>query len=259
MSDDEVRDCWDANAEVWARQVRRGYDRYRLHYNNPAFFALVGDLEGLDVLDAGCGEGYNTRLFARGGAQVTGVDISSEMIALARAEEAGETLGIRYEVASVSNLSMFGDGSFHAIVSTMALMDCADYEGALGEFARVLRPGGMLAFSILHPCFMKAFRGWERDADGRVVGVRLGDYFGPSVEREQWTFSAAPDAQDVEPFCVVYFLRTLAEVLNPLAARFRLEAVVEPQASEAACEAECRLAKLRLIPQTLMIRARKPA
>jgi len=51
----------------------------------------------------------------------------------------------------------------------------------------------------------------------------------------------------------------LAETLNLLAALFRLEAVAEPRASEEVCRAEPGLAKLRVIPQTLMVRARKPA
>ena len=74
--DDEVRQCWDTNAEVWARHVRAGYDTFRELYNNPTFFDFVGDLSGQSVLDAGCGEGFNTRLPAPRGARMAGVDIS---------------------------------------------------------------------------------------------------------------------------------------------------------------------------------------
>ena len=42
----------------------------------PAFLKLVGNIKGKTVLDAGCGEGYNTRIFARMGAKITGIDIS---------------------------------------------------------------------------------------------------------------------------------------------------------------------------------------
>ena len=164
--DDEVRRCWDDNAEVWARHVRAGYDTYRELYNNPAFFDFVGDLSGQSVLDAGCGEGFNTRLLARRGARMTGVDISPRMIDLARAEEEREPLGIRYQVASVSNLSVFVDETFDAVVSTMTLTDSADYEGAIREFWRVLRPEGLLAFSICHPCFTHGVRCWELDDCG---------------------------------------------------------------------------------------------
>ncbi len=89
----------------------------------PSFFEFMGDLSGKTVLDAGCGEGHNTRLLARSGARMTGVDISERMIELARREEQSEALGIRYEVASFSDLSLFDDAAFDVVVSSMALMD----------------------------------------------------------------------------------------------------------------------------------------
>jgi len=141
MQDDEVARCWDENAEVWARHVRAGYDTYRDLYNNPAFFDFVGDLSGQLVLDAGCGEGHNTRLLAQQGAKMVGIDIAPRMIELAREEEERAPLGIRYGVASVSDLAVLADETFDAVVSTMALMDCADHERAVREFWRVLRPG----------------------------------------------------------------------------------------------------------------------
>ena len=261
MTDDkDIERCWDSNADLWARHVRTGYDTYREHYNNPAFFEFAGDLKGLAVLDAGCGEGYNTRLFAGTGARMTGVDISSQLIESARTEERGEPLGIRYEVASMSNLACFEQETFDAVVSTMALMDCPDYEGAIRELRRVLRPGGLLVFSIVHPCFSYVIgRGWERDEDGNVVGVRIGDYFQERTLRDRWHFRSAPEAEceHEEPFETVYFHRTLMSVVNPLcAAGFRIEEILEPRATDEACSAEPRLLKHQLVPQTLYVKAR---
>jgi SAM-dependent methyltransferase len=112
IPEQEVARYWDENANVWADHVRQGWDAYREYFNNPAFFEFMGDLNGKTVLDAGCGEGYNTRLLARSGARMTGVDISEKMIELARQEERREPLGIRYEVASFCDLSLFDDASF---------------------------------------------------------------------------------------------------------------------------------------------------
>ncbi len=257
--DSEVSRCWDENAEVWARHVRAGYDTYRDLYSNPAFFEFVGDLSGQEVLDAGCGEGYNTRQFARRGARMTGVDLSARMIQLARAEEEREPLGIRYEVASFSDLSIFAAGTFHAVISMMALMDCADYDRAIREFWRVLRTGGLLAFNILHPCFMNTFKGWERDESG-IVGIRLGNYFQRGSHTECWKFGAAPqsEAHQAEPFTVIYFLRTLADLINPLcAAGFQLEAIAEPRPTEEACQKDPRMQKHQLIPLSLCVKALK--
>src|SRR5882672_3496162 len=153
ISEAEVSEQWNRNADLWASQVRAGFDVSRDYWNNPAFLEFICDLKGREVLDAGCGEGYNTRIFARRGARMTGVDISPRMLDLARDEERRDPLRIRYEQASYCDLSVFPDASFDAVVSTMALMDGPDFPLAMTEIARVVRPGGMVAYSILHPCF----------------------------------------------------------------------------------------------------------
>ena len=85
IPEQEVARYWDDNANVWADHVRSGWDAYGEHFNNPAFFAFVGDLSGKTVLEAGCGEGYNTRLLAKSGARTTGV--STDLSTAPTAEE----------------------------------------------------------------------------------------------------------------------------------------------------------------------------
>ena len=64
---------------------------------------------------------------------------------------------------SFSDLATFRAESFDAAISTMALMDGPDFPGAMREIARVLRPGGTLAYSILHPCFATKGMGWNQE------------------------------------------------------------------------------------------------
>ncbi len=237
IPEQEVARYWDDNANLWADHVRKGWDAYREHFNNPAFFAFMGDLSGKTVLDAGCGEGYNTRLFARSGAWMMGVDISTRMIELARQEEQREPLGIRYEVASFSDLGIFNDASFDVVVSSMALMDGPDFEGAVKEIFRVLRPGGELMFSIIHPCFMTEGYGWIPDGHGNDVKITVSDYFARQSWVEHWRFSQAPTPENVEPFAVPRFPRTLSDYLNALIeAGFVLKRIEEPRPSPEMCE-----------------------
>ncbi|MCJ7635298.1 methyltransferase domain-containing protein, partial [Candidatus Bathyarchaeota archaeon] len=79
---DPIAKQWDDAAEAWADFVRQGKDYFRDELNNPAAFRLVGNVKGQLVLDLACGEGYNTRILARKGAKVTGVDFSTKLIDL---------------------------------------------------------------------------------------------------------------------------------------------------------------------------------
>ncbi|MFF7356254.1 class I SAM-dependent methyltransferase [Streptomyces filipinensis] len=75
----------------------------------PSFLGMVGDVRGKSVLDLACGTGFYSREFKRRGAtDVLGVDISVEMIAVAREIEQREPLDVRYEIGDVSELRPLG-------------------------------------------------------------------------------------------------------------------------------------------------------
>ena len=235
FSEEEVARYWDQNADSWTDQVRKGWDVYRESHNTPAFLRLAGDLKDKIVLDAGCGEGYNTRLLARLGARVTGVDISPKMIGFAREAEEERPLGICYEVASFCDLSLFESESFDVVVSFVALMDGPDYEGALSEIYRVLRPRGELVFSVSHPCFMTRGFGWMNDGQGGTK-LTVSEYFNEEPWVEHWGFTEAPHPEQATLFAVPVFPRTLSQYLNVLIqAGFMLREIAEPPVPEEAC------------------------
>jgi len=237
LSEEEVAQYWDQNADLWADHVRKGWDAYREHFNNAAFFRFIGDLNGKTVLDAGCGEGYNTRLLARSGARMVGVDISQRMIELARQEEHREPLGIRYEVTSFSDLSLFDDEFLDVVVSFMALMDSPNFEGAVKEIYRILRLDGELIFSMIHPCFSTKGYGWIPDEQGNCIKLTVSDYFDDQPRVEHWRFSKGGAPKDVMPFAVPRFPKTLSEYFNALIqAGFVLKQIEEPRPSEEVCK-----------------------
>src|SRR5271166_3002410 len=188
----EVAASWDANAPTWSAEVRAGHDRTHEFFTSPRFMEFIPDLAGLSVIDLGCGEGRYTRMFARRGAQMTGVDISPQMLERAREEEKREPLGIRYELVSSAQLRSFAGHSFDAAVSTMALMDTPNFPSVAKEAARVIRPGGGFYFSVLHPCFMTRESAWATDATGRVVGRTISNYSDDNPYSEEWGFDHAP-------------------------------------------------------------------
>ena len=155
MPENEVRNEWDNSSKAWADFVRTGKDHDRDALNNPATFKLIGSIEGLTVLDLCCGEGHNTRILAKKGAKVTGIDFSPRQIELAKQEEKKEKLSIKYLVMDAANLTELPDSYFDLVTCFMALQDIENYRKAVSETSRVLKPNGRFIFSIPHPCFEK--------------------------------------------------------------------------------------------------------
>ncbi|MBB3590497.1 2-polyprenyl-3-methyl-5-hydroxy-6-metoxy-1,4-benzoquinol methylase [Rhizobium sp. BK529] len=263
MTDDTLQDVaarWDDNADQWAHDVRNGYDTYRELFTFPAFIDFLPPLAGLDVIDFGCGEGTNTRLFAQMGARMTGIDLSERMIGHARKAEEENPLGIAYKVASYSADTGFAEGSFDAVVSTMALMDGPDFEGAMRQAFRLTRPGGFLAFSVLHPCFITPGLAWQRNETGIATALCVSRYFDHASFTEEWRFGSRPADEEVKLFAVPRFPRTMSDYLNAIAAAgFRIRKIGEPQPSSEICEASPRFARWRdLAAFLLLVMAERP-
>ena len=96
---------------------------------------------GEKILDLATGTGWTSRLVARRGAQVIGVDISADLIAFATARAQEDDLPITYQVGDAENLP-FADGEFDAVISTCGVMFASRPEAAAAELARVCRKGG---------------------------------------------------------------------------------------------------------------------
>ncbi|MFP4052544.1 MAG: class I SAM-dependent methyltransferase [Phycisphaerae bacterium] len=230
MDHDATARLWEQNAETWTQLTRAGYDTCRTSFNTPRFLEALPPVSTLRGLDIGCGEGCNTRAVAALGPHMDAVDVSPTFIRHASRTEADRPLGIRYHVASAHALP-FDDATFDFAVAFMSFMDIPDPDKTFAEARRVLKPGGFLQFSILHPCFCTRLRRWITE-DGRRVGVLCGEYWNNDPWAEEWTFGAAPPEvrQQVPKFRTVCVMRTMSQWVNTLlAAGFRLDWMGEPR------------------------------
>lgn len=109
-------------------------------------YHLLGPVAGLRLVDFGCGSGANTVLLADRGAQVCGVDISEQLIRLARRRMAvsGRVGGAQFLVGSAHDLPLSNDSI--DIVFGIAILHHLDLELVSREVHRVLRPGGRAIF-----------------------------------------------------------------------------------------------------------------
>ncbi len=262
MDSTDVAACWEANAETWTRHARAGYDLYRDALNTPVFLANLPDITGLNGLDIGCGEGSNTRKLAEAGGSMVAVDIAPTFIRHAQEAETAAPLGIDYRFGDGTALP-FPDAKFDFATAFMSMMDMPRQDKALAEAARVLKPGGFLQFSILHPCFAPPYRKVLRDDAGQIRAIEVGRYFdGIDGEIETWRFGAAPAEvkASVVPFRVPRFHRTLSEwVAMIVVAGLTIEHMAEPHVDAETARAIPYLADTHIVPLFLHIRARKGA
>jgi 2-polyprenyl-3-methyl-5-hydroxy-6-metoxy-1,4-benzoquinol methylase len=213
VKESEISRAWNRIAHEWADGYTEYGDLNRQYVIDPVILRMIGRVEGLSALDAGCGNGYLSRLIAKKGACVTGVDISSEFIKMARQKEKESPLGIKYHLGSICNLHTYRDETFDIAVSNLALMDLPELDKAVQELQRVLKRGGKLVFSIMHPCFTSPpVHGWVRipfDSNRKEdrIYLKVDRYFDRTMEI--WSLS-----KDQPP--LYSFHRTLSEYVKTL-------------------------------------------
>jgi len=104
-------------------------------------FARAHVQPGERVLDAACGAGAFALRAARAGAQVTGIDIATNLIATARAKAAAESLAVRFDEGDVESLP-YDATTFDTVVSQFGVIFAPQAERVVTELARVLKPSG---------------------------------------------------------------------------------------------------------------------
>jgi len=222
---------------------------------------MLRRVEGLSGLDIGCGEGHNTRLLARRGAQVRAIDISEVFIQHARQLEQAQPLSIDYQVASAVELP-YADSAFDFATGFMSLMDIPETDRVVAEASRVLKPSGFLQFSITHPCYDTPHRRNLRDEHGLTYAIEVGDYFrNLRGEVSEWLFSAAPPEvrEGLPRFKVPRFTRTVSQWLNLLIEKgFLIERVEEPRPSDETVRECPNIQDAQVVAYFLLVRARKP-
>ncbi|MCW4027023.1 MAG: class I SAM-dependent methyltransferase [Candidatus Bathyarchaeota archaeon] len=260
--ENDIAKVWDEASEAWTSFVREGRDYYRDDLNNPATFKLIGDIKGKRVLDLACGEGYNTRILAKKGAKVTGVDLSKKMIELAREKEVAQNLGITYIASDAAHMKTLPDNHFDLATCFMSLQDIEQLEDAISEIARLLKTNGRFIFSIPHPCFeelVKDQKGWRwRNKSAahteKETELEKGTYSSDVRFVIHWTMERL-----TQPFKTVSFHRTISDYSQALFQNgFHISRLVEPKPTMDAVLKHPALEKVLETPQSMIFEAVKP-
>jgi ubiquinone/menaquinone biosynthesis C-methylase UbiE len=256
----QLKDLEDPSSP-WATRVFEAYDFWRVQLNTPAVIEMLPSIKGMVGLDLGCRDGRNTEVLVGMGAQMFAVDSSLSLLKEAAERESQRPKGVMYQHAYAASLP-FEAESFDFVTAFMSLMEIADFEAALAESYRVLKPGGFLQFSICHPCFHTP--GWEClfDEEGQVNGVRCQGYFESSMPLDRWLITGLDkEVRDMVPKIGVSVTRhTLSEWINTvLGMGFILEHCVEPCPEEDAVQKHPQLGVGQEVAYFWISRCRKPS
>jgi SAM-dependent methyltransferase len=149
----------------------------------PLLRELLGDVQGQDVLDLGCGAGgFGSELLADGAASYLGVDGSANMVAQARTQLQADS---RAQIvhADLQTWPMPA-ARFSRVTARLALHYLPALEPLLQAVHAALRPGGRLVFSVEHPVITCCDRAW------RGQGLRqewiVDDYFRTGERETDW-------------------------------------------------------------------------
>lgn len=158
-----MNSSWENVAKKYARKIGNYGDINHRKYLNPIILRIIGNVKGKKILDLACGQGYFARIITRKGAKVTGIDISSSMINMAKDNEKEYTLGISYLLENSYRMKRLRNKTFDIIISNVSFHDIDDIKKTIKECSRVLKSEGRLLFSIVHPIRSRSVRSKAKD------------------------------------------------------------------------------------------------
>ena len=179
VGDEEAIDLWDKAAEEFSSFFSEGEEFYHKHIINPSVVDVLGEIEGLTILDLACGEGHFARKLAElanGNLKIIGVDASESMIRIAKEKNGSLSECLSFQIGDARNLAQFQPNAFDMAICNMALMDIREYEQVIAKVSRTLKPRGVFIFSILHPCFITPRSEWIKDENGTKIGWKVDEY-----------------------------------------------------------------------------------
>jgi ubiquinone/menaquinone biosynthesis C-methylase UbiE len=147
---------WGKEAVWYDKMLEEKEDTYQSKVILPNLIRILDPKPDQVIVELGCGQGFFSRIIAKSGARVLGVDISKELIAIANKrsdEENISTRNIAFYTGSADGASMIADRSADSLIIILAIQNMKNLAGVVGEIKRILKPNGKAIFVMNHPAF----------------------------------------------------------------------------------------------------------
>ena len=155
--DDIIINQWNKAADSYFEQQEQSE---LVDINKKIIAQRFNKLNNEQVLDLGCGYGWYTHYLSTIGGNVIGCDGSKQMIEIAKTQYPN----CCFEVVDITKPLPYEENAFDIVFCNQVLMDIYCLEDIYREVYKVLKPQGILYFSIVHPAFYDCH--WEQDTSG---------------------------------------------------------------------------------------------
>jgi 2-polyprenyl-6-hydroxyphenyl methylase / 3-demethylubiquinone-9 3-methyltransferase len=174
-----------------------------LHDLNPARLKFITEraaIDGATAVDVGCGGGILSESLARLGGQVTGIDVASRTLAIARLHLHESGLDVDYREVTVEDLAQESPGAFDIVTCMEMLEHVPDPSSIVSSVNGLLKPGGHAFFSTLNRtplAFLLGIVGAEHVARLLPRGTHRYDRFIRPSELSAWIRAAGLELRDI--------------------------------------------------------------
>ena len=222
----------------------------KMNYNNcieePLMLKLIGNTEGKDILDIGCGSGDLSSILAKTANSVLGIDISQKMLNTAR--EKNISNNIRYQELSMENIDSLSE-KFDIAVSSLAFHYVENFEKLILDISKLLRKRGSLIFSQEHPMVTanRQLKDWICDPETKSRYWPVSNYNEEGERFEKWFIDN-----------VKKYHRTLSTIINTIIKNnFKILEIAESRADDELISKEPKFLNGKNLAHFLFIKARK--
>ena len=236
--------AWDRHAAAYQAGARLPTDvaHYGPDIPDETEYRLLGDLKGKRVLELGCGGAQCSIAFAKQGAIAIGVDFSAEQLSFARRLCEKEGVKVELHQGDLADLAFLRADSIDLVFSAYALGYVEDLGRVFRQVHRVLKPEAPLVFSLPHPAYDLID---DDDAEEPLLVRR--SYFDQTPIDYEWNGVAFTD-----------YHHTLSDLFMGLTrTSYRVDTIIEPEPRSGGPRSQHWREAFRMIPRTLIVRARK--
>lgn len=174
---------WSSVAKWYDNVLEKQEGTYQKELILPNLIRLINIKKNDTVLDLACGQGFFTREFYNAGAKTIGIDVSKELIEIAKKRS---NQSINYYACSAYNMPFLKNASIDKILLILAIQNIENVSNVLKECSRILKSSGKIYFVLNHPVFrIPKETSWGFDDVKKVQYRRIDSYLSESRAKIQ--------------------------------------------------------------------------